>query len=148
MGDAGSRKAMAQPTAPEAEVVQKRRRELGLLQREVAKQIGIAEETFANWEKDRTTPVASQFRPVVEFLGFDPSPPPRSLAGRLEAKRRALGATFDQIAQYLGWDHASLYRYVPGIWRIKPGRVAALEAFLAATPSELGAVLEFPRRRR
>jgi len=43
------------------------------------------------------------------------------LAERLEAKRRALGATFDQVAQHLDWNRASLFRYVRGVWRMKPG---------------------------
>ena len=44
--------------------------------------MGILTETYANWEKDKTEPEASQFRPVVEFLGYDPTPPARTLAER------------------------------------------------------------------
>jgi transcriptional regulator with XRE-family HTH domain len=72
-----------------------------LLQREAAAALGIATETYINWEKDRTRPVASQFRPVVAFLGYDPSPEAATLAERLQAKRRALGVTFHQVVQYL-----------------------------------------------
>ena len=64
----------------------------------------ILTETFANWEKDKTKPVAAQFQPVVTFLGYDPSPEARTLAERVEAKRRGLSVTFDQIAGHLGWD--------------------------------------------
>jgi len=49
------------------EHLKKRRRELGLLQREVAAQLGVAVETLINWEKDRTRPVAAQFRPVIAW---------------------------------------------------------------------------------
>ncbi len=66
--------------------------------------MGILTETFANWENGKTEPVAAQFRPVMEFLGYDPTPAPKTLAERLEAKRRALGITFEQAAKYLGWD--------------------------------------------
>jgi hypothetical protein len=59
-------------------------------------EIGV--ETYANWEKSKTEPVASQFRPVVTFLGYDPTPAPSSLAARLQAKRRTLGVTFSQVA--------------------------------------------------
>jgi len=31
--------------------------------------LGVSVEAYINWEKDRTQPVASQFRPVVAFLG-------------------------------------------------------------------------------
>ena len=68
----------------------KSRRKLGLYQREAAAQMGILTETYANWEKDKTKPVASQFRPVVAFLGYDPTPRPRNLRERFEARRRAL----------------------------------------------------------
>jgi DNA-binding XRE family transcriptional regulator len=128
--------------------LKKRRRELGLLQREAAERMGIQRDTYVNWEKDKTGPVASQFRPVVTFLGYDPTPKPETLAERLEAKRRTLGATFDQVAQHLGWDRASLFRYVRGIWRMKPNRQAALEDFLAAPLADLKVVPSLPKRRR
>jgi transcriptional regulator with XRE-family HTH domain len=119
-----------------------------LLQREAAAAIGIATETYINWEKDRTRPTPAQFRPVIDFLGFDPTPRAETLAERLEAKRRMLGVTFDQVAQHLGWDRASLFRYVRGIWRMKPDRRAALEEFLAAPLADLGPVRSLPKRRR
>lgn len=74
------------------EHLKKRRRELGLVQREVGKQMGVSAETVANWEKGKTKPVASQFKPVL-----------------------------DQAAQYLGWDEGSLRRYLRGKWRPSPG---------------------------
>jgi DNA-binding XRE family transcriptional regulator len=54
--------------------LKKRRRELGLFQREVAKRLDVAVETLINWEKDRTKPVAAQFRPVIAFLGYTTHP--------------------------------------------------------------------------
>jgi hypothetical protein len=47
--------------------------------------MGIQRDTYVNWEKGRTEPVASQFRPIVAFLGYDPTPEPQTLAERLEA---------------------------------------------------------------
>jgi hypothetical protein len=41
--------------------LKKRRRELGLRQRQAAERMGILVETYANWEKGHTKPVASQF---------------------------------------------------------------------------------------
>ncbi|MEK7995496.1 MAG: helix-turn-helix domain-containing protein [Planctomycetota bacterium] len=128
------------------EHLKKRRRELGLLQREAAVRMGILTETYLNWEKGHTEPVAAQFRPVVLFLGYDPTPAPTTLAERLKAKRRELGVTFYQVAQHLGWDEGTLTRYLNGTWRIPPARTAALDAFLAAGESELAVVLQLPRR--
>jgi DNA-binding XRE family transcriptional regulator len=73
--------------------LKKHRKELGLLQREVAEQMSVNTWTYLNWEKGRTEPVASQFRPIIEFLGYDPTPKPQTLAERVEAKQRRLGAT-------------------------------------------------------
>ncbi len=113
------------------EHLKKRRRELGLLQREAAGRMGILTETYLNWEKGHTEPVAAQFRPVIAFLGFDPSPTPKTLAERLEAKRRATGMTFSQVAMHLDWDEGTLTRYLNGTWRMPAERASALEAFLS-----------------
>jgi DNA-binding XRE family transcriptional regulator len=45
--------------------LKRRRRELGLLQRETAEKLGVSTDTVVNWEKDKTKPVAAQFRPVA-----------------------------------------------------------------------------------
>jgi transcriptional regulator with XRE-family HTH domain len=129
------------------EHLKKRRRELGLLQREAAERMGIGTETYANRENGRTKPVAAQFRTVVEFLGYDPMPPPKTLSERLKAKRRLLGATFAQVARHLGWDPGTLRRYLDGTWRISPTRLTSLEAFLSAEATELVPLLRLPRRR-
>lgn len=110
--------------------LKKRRREHGLLQQEAGERMGVSAETVANWEKNRTKPVPSQFKPVVAFLGYDPMSPAATLAERFEAKRRSLGATLDQVAQYLGWDEGSLRRYLWGKWRLSPHRSGILEQFL------------------
>lgn len=130
------------------EHIKKRRRELGLLQREVANQLGVAVETLINWEKDRTRPVVAQFRPVIAFLGYDPSPEPKTLAERVEAKRRVLGVTFEQVAGYLEWDPSSLSRYLNGTWRLSPERAQALEQFLGLDVEAAASVLAIARRGR
>ena len=113
------------------EHLKKRRKELGLLQREAADRMGICKDTYANWEKGKTRPLASEFRPVAAFLGYDPTPVPATLAERLDAKRRATGMTFAQAAERLGWDNGTLTRYLNGTWRIPAKRAHALEAFLS-----------------
>jgi len=130
------------------EHLKKRRRELGLLQREAAERMGILTETYANWEKGKTEPVASQFRPVVTFLGFDPSPAPTTLAGRLEAKRRVTGLTFEQVATHLGWDPGTLTRYFNGTWRMSAERAEAMERFLRLGDKATIQVSSRPRRKR
>jgi DNA-binding XRE family transcriptional regulator len=129
------------------EHLKKRRRELGLLQREAAERMGIQRDTYVNWEKHKSSPVASQFRPIVAFLGYDPTPEPRTLAERLEAKQRNLGASLAQIARHLGWDPGTLRRYLDGTWRLSPDRRDVLEAFLSAEEADLAQMRRLPRRR-
>jgi transcriptional regulator with XRE-family HTH domain len=128
--------------------LKKRRRELGLLQREAAERVGVSKATYANWKNDKARPVTAQFKPVVMFLGHDPTPEPTTLVGRLEAKRRTLGATFDQVAAHLGWDRATLTRYLNGTWRIPANRMAALELLLSAKSTDLTDIHRLPRRLR
>ena len=89
--------------------------------------MGIGTDTHANWENGKTEPVASQFRPVAAFLGYDPTPAPKTLAERLQTKRRELGVTFAQVARYLEWDLGTLTRYLNGTWRMPPDRAKAFE---------------------
>ncbi len=110
--------------------------------------MGIEKDTYANWETDNTKPVPAHYRPVVEFLGYDPTPVPTTLAERLKAKRRALGVTFHQVAQFLGWDTGTLTRYLNGTWQMPPGRGAQLDAFLTAGEAEPVQIHCLPRRLR
>lgn len=110
--------------------------------------MGVTKETVGNWEKGKTRPQTTQFAPVQAFLGYDPTPAGSTLSERLEAKRRRLGATLDQVAAYLGWDPATLARYVNGTCRaIPPKRHAQLNAFLDAPAACLAGLLDLPRRR-
>jgi hypothetical protein len=71
----------------------------------------------------------------------------KTLAERVEAKQRSLGASLAQIAQYIGWDPGSLRRYLDGTWRISPDRQDALEAFLNADDADLASVHSLRRQR-
>lgn len=103
--------------------------------------------TYLNWERDKTVPVTTCFRPVVTFLGYDPTPEPATLAERLNAKRRALGVTLEQVAKHLGWDPGTLTRYFNGTWPIPDHRMAVLERLLSAESKNLSTI-RLPRRLR
>lgn len=128
--------------------LRKRRSELGLSQRKTAARMGVDYWTYLNWERGRTQPVTAQFRPVIEFLGYDPSPPPATLRERLQAKRRALGVTLEQVAKYLKWDPDSLTSYLDGSWRLPADRAVALDAFLGLDILAAAPVHAMPRRCR
>ena len=111
------------------EHLKRRRKLLGLLQREAAARIGCDQFTYINWETDKARPIAPRFKKVIEFLGYDPLPEPESLAERILAKRRAAGLTFKEVAQRLGIDSGTLSRYLCGTRPIPQQRRAAIEAF-------------------
>ena len=118
--------------------LKKRRKELGLFQREVAAQMGIGTETYANWEKGNTKPVAAQFRPIVAFLGYDPSPTPKTLAERLQAKRRALRVARGLSQEALAVDAEIERSYMSRIERgLENPSVAVLERIAKALRAEI-----------
>jgi transcriptional regulator with XRE-family HTH domain len=54
----------------------KRRLDLGLVQREVAKKIGVDDETICHWETGKTEPATRFLLAILRFLGVDPRPLP------------------------------------------------------------------------
>lgn len=65
--------------------------DLGLLQREVAKQIGVAKDTYRFWECNTTYPRPRQWPGIIRYLGYDPVPAGDSLAEKARAARRVRG---------------------------------------------------------
>jgi len=93
--------------------LKKRRRKLGLLQREVASKLGVALDTYRFWEVGRTRPWAASWAKIISFLGYDPHQAPTNL-----------GAAPTGNAAKAGMD-AAAGRGTPGLGR---GHVAALRA--------------------
>jgi DNA-binding XRE family transcriptional regulator len=91
-----------------------RRTELGQRQKDVAKQIGVSQFTIINWESGETTP-AVRFGPkVVEFLGYDPLPDPKSFGQRVWKLRWSLGLTQTALAGQLGIDDVTVRGWETG----------------------------------
>lgn len=85
--------------------------ELELFQRELRKRFGLEKETYANWEKDRCYPAMKHWPGIIEFLGFDPSPEPKTIGERLLAYRRRHGLSRVALARKLGVDETTLWRW-------------------------------------
>ena len=86
------------------ERIWKRRRELGLTQKELAYKLGVSAWTVLNWETGKTAPIDSDMAGVIAFLGTDPLPVSPTLAGRLRALRRANCWSIRRAAQEVGVD--------------------------------------------
>ena len=112
------------------EHLRKQRKLRGLLQKDVAAQIGCSTDSYRGWEQDRIRPSAASWAAIVRFLGFAPSRPPITLGERLKAKRRALGWSERQAADYFGWDDTTLYRCERGLRAPTGKRLQQVNAFL------------------
>jgi transcriptional regulator with XRE-family HTH domain len=90
--------------------LKKRRLDNGLLQKEVAAQIGVTKCTIQYWETNRVAP-ALRFRPrIANFLGYDccDGRALEFLAQRLKAHRYRFGLSRKKLAAFLGVDATTL----------------------------------------
>ncbi len=81
---------------------------MGLIQKEVAKQLGVVPWTILNWEKGHTEPPIASIPKIMGFLGYDPFPVPKNLSQHLLMKRREMGWSIKDAAEAVGVD--------PGTW--------------------------------
>lgn len=98
------------------EHLKKRRLDLGLRQKDVARELGVNFKTYENWEQGKYEPEVRFLPAVIRFLGYDPSPAPVSLPDRIRAARRRQGISQRELARRLGLDPATV-----GTW--EAGRV-------------------------
>lgn len=110
--------------------LKKRRRQLRLLQREVAIRLGVSVDSYRGWEIGRIGPGSGSWARIIRWLGYDPTPEPQTIGERLRAKRRALGWSEAKTAAYLGWNDATIRRYERGSRRSAGERLHWLQVFL------------------
>ena len=91
--------------------VRKRRLELRVSQKEVARRLGWSWRTVFNWEKGKTKPAMEFIPAIIGFLGYDPFPDAASLSDQLAAVRRANGWTIKQAGEHLGVDEGTWARW-------------------------------------
>ena len=97
------------------EHLKKRRRELGLLQKEVAARLSVNEWTYVTWETDRCQPAIRMMPLILAFLDYYPFPAPQTLGERLLAVRRHLGLSRKKMAARLSVDEGKLAGWEWGI---------------------------------
>ncbi len=116
------------------EHLKKVRKERGLLQREVAKALGVDSMSLVNWEKNRTT-IGVRFVPaIIDWLGYDPLPKADTLASWIAVERTRRGFARRVLAEALGWDEGSLRSYEKGDRLPGGARLAQLRAMLRKPP--------------
>jgi transcriptional regulator with XRE-family HTH domain len=121
--------------------LRKRRLDLGLLQREVAEQIGVTKCTIQYWETNRVAP-AVRFRPLIaRFLGYDYSDGRslETLAQRLKAHRERLGLSRKRLAALLGTDSSNVAGWETEKHKPTKKSLGLLDALLMSLDSISGA---------
>jgi transcriptional regulator with XRE-family HTH domain len=94
--------------------IRKRRLDLGLRQREVARQLGADLATILNWEKGRSEPTLRFLPAILAFLGSDPRPASQTFGERLRRVRTAQGLSIAALAERLGVDTTTVWKWERG----------------------------------
>ena len=94
--------------------LRKRRLDLGLLQQDVAQQLGVTAGTVWQWERNRKEPETRSLPAVIAFLGYQPIPPSHSFPEALRTLRRAAGLSQEQLAQRARIDESTIAKWERG----------------------------------
>jgi DNA-binding transcriptional regulator YiaG len=115
------------------EHLKKRRLELGLFQRQVARELDISVWTYLSWELDQKSPVVALWLRIISFLGYDPNPEPVSLGEHIASKRRCLGLSLERASALIGVDEGTLRLWEIGERKPGPKLRQRIEVFIAAS---------------
>ncbi len=115
---------------------------LKMLQKEVADQIGVGEETVFNWEANMANPGIGYMPGIIEFLGYNPLPPAASLGERLVQCRTILGMNQKESARRIGVDPGTLARCERGEREPAGAYNARVQRFLATAEATWSTGLE------
>ena len=91
--------------------IRKKRLDLGLFQKDVAKFIGVNTSTITNWEKNRNQADFRHYPKITEFLGYCPFEKLETVGERLQRNRMYLGISQSDMAIKLGIDPTTLARW-------------------------------------
>jgi len=132
------------PEEPRAlgEYLKCRRLDLGLRQRDVAREIGVNAETVGHWELGRSYPPVRLIPRIHAFLGFCPYDPDWTFGGRLRAAREAQGLSRRRVAALVGLDEGTVARLEQGVPRMARRSHRAIEKLLRTHGKRPGAVRE------
>ncbi|MCL4477024.1 MAG: helix-turn-helix domain-containing protein [Nitrospirae bacterium] len=95
------------------EHIRKRRLDLGLLQVEVAAQIGVTESTVWNWEHG-TEPELVHIPAILAFLGYVPWEETTDPVGRLVHYKKVRGLSYKRLGTLMKRDPEQLADWLTG----------------------------------
>jgi len=112
--------------------IRKKRLDLGLTQKEAAREIGVDDVTLRHWENHQTSPQICLIPRVISFLGYLPYEAPSSFSEWLLTCRRALGLSQKKLAEDIGVDKSTVRGWESGKHRPKQESRRRIEAFLTS----------------
>ncbi|MGH9901397.1 MAG: helix-turn-helix domain-containing protein [Pyrinomonadaceae bacterium] len=101
-------------TSGPGDLIRARRLDLGLLQRQVAEEVGVDETTVYNWENNRVNPAVRLIPQIIQSLGYCPYTPRLPVGGRLKPWRQSPGHSQEKMAQVVDADVGMLRRWEKG----------------------------------
>ncbi len=104
--------------------------QLGLLQREVAARIGVTKEVIHNWERDHAEPELRYYPALIEVIGYNPLPEPRTFGQAVRRERQSRGWSIARLAREAGVDPATVARLERDHRRMARRRVDRIVAAL------------------
>ena len=105
--------------------------DLGLLQKEVAQQLGVDTNSVTNWEKGHTSASLHLIPRIIEFLGYTPFfGEGEGFVQQIVEKRRALRVRQEDLARQLCIDPSTLARWEQGKGRPLKKHLHRLNEFL------------------
>jgi DNA-binding XRE family transcriptional regulator len=89
--------------------IRKKRMELKLLQKDVAKICGVTVDCITNWEKNRSLPQIQFYPSIIKFLGYFPFTVDTStLVGKLKAYRYLNGLSHNRMGRLMEVDGSTI----------------------------------------
>jgi len=91
------------------EHLRKRRYDLSLTQVQVAKIIGVTEDSITNWENEKYVPQIQYYKKIIDFLGFNPFEfEIKTWGDQLKHYRYVNGLTQKTIGELIGIDPSTV----------------------------------------
>lgn len=94
--------------------IRKKRIDLGLLQRDIARMLGVSKAVVWQWETNYTSVQTYLIPRVVEFLGYTPWGAPMNFGQWFQMVRRTLGLSRKRLGRYQHIDESTLWRLESG----------------------------------
>ncbi|MFI5364073.1 MAG: helix-turn-helix domain-containing protein [Candidatus Binatia bacterium] len=94
--------------------IRRRRLDLGLLQREVAQQVGVDVNSVCHWETGHSRPKVYLMPRIIDFLGYVPGGPAASFSEALRTTRRLAGLSQARLARRARIDESSIAKWERG----------------------------------